>query len=68
MGAKSAPVSRVHLVLGKFLMVLTASLFAAGLSLTSMALTLRARCAGTRLAIAATATTKHDNPKNVTGS
>ncbi len=34
-----SPVSRVHLVLGKFLMVLTASLFAAALSLASMALT-----------------------------
>ena len=34
-----SPVSRVHLVIGKFLMVLTASLFAAALSLTSMALT-----------------------------
>ena len=37
-----SPVSRVHLVLGKFFMVLTASLFAAGLSITSMALTFSA--------------------------
>jgi sodium transport system permease protein len=34
-----SPVSRVHLVLGKFFMVLTASLFAGALSMTSMALT-----------------------------
>ncbi len=37
-----SPVSRVHLVLGKFFMVLTASLFAAGLSITSIALTFSA--------------------------
>src|ERR1700676_3120470 len=34
-----SPVSRIHLVLGKFFMVLTASLFAAGLSIASMAIT-----------------------------
>jgi len=37
-----SPVSRVHLVLGKFFMVLTASLFAAALSMASMALTFSA--------------------------
>jgi sodium transport system permease protein len=37
-----SPVSRVHLVLGKFLMVLTASLFSAALSVISMGLTFRA--------------------------
>ena len=37
-----SPVSRLHLVLGKFFMVLTGSLFAAALSITSMALTFSA--------------------------
>ena len=37
-----SPVSRVHLVLGKFLMVLTASLFSALLSMISMAVTFQA--------------------------
>ncbi len=36
----SSPVSRVHLVLGKFFMVLTAALLTAVLSMTSMGLTL----------------------------
>jgi sodium transport system permease protein len=38
----SSPVSRVHLVLGKFFMVLTAALFTAALSMTSMGLTFAA--------------------------
>jgi sodium transport system permease protein len=37
-----SPVSRVHLVLGKFLLVLTASLFSALLSMISMGVTFRA--------------------------
>ena len=37
-----SPVSRVHLVLGKFLMVLTASLFSAALSMISMGVTFEA--------------------------
>jgi sodium transport system permease protein len=45
-----SPVSRVHLVLGKFFMVLTASLFAAGLSMVSMVATFAAiRAFGARL-------------------
>jgi sodium transport system permease protein len=38
----SSPVSRVHLVLGKFFMVLTAALFTAALSMLSMGLTFAA--------------------------
>ncbi len=38
----SSPVSRVHLVLGKFFMVLTAALFTAALSMASMGLTFAA--------------------------
>jgi sodium transport system permease protein len=37
-----SPVSRVHLVLGKFLMVLTASLFSAALSMISIGVTFQA--------------------------
>jgi sodium transport system permease protein len=37
-----SPVSRVHLVLGKFLMVLTAALFSAALSMISMGVTFQA--------------------------
>jgi sodium transport system permease protein len=57
-----SPVSRTHLVLGKFLMVLTASLCTAILAMTSMGVSFGA----VKKYMAVTITFKADNPLNFT--